>query len=117
MKNIFALIALVSFSNFASASNVGANDKVAQMILNNSAIMASVNAKIKSLLPRLTMKFSGIEVNSSATKYSAIMTYTDTAKGTFFNPSFGDCSVLVRGKIITDSTVSADSIREYDCGE
>jgi hypothetical protein len=118
MKINSVVTALILFFTIgASAANVPANNNVAQMILGNSQIMNAVGAKIKSILPSLTMKFSGIEVNSSPSAYSAIMTYTDTAKGTFFNPAFGTCSVLVRGMIINNSSVSLISIKENDCGE
>lgn len=115
MKHIFGLITAVAltFSSLSNASDM----QVARLILNDSKIISAVDLKIKQILPRLKMKFSGIQVEASQTNYAAVMTYTDTAKDTFFNPSFGDCSVLARGRIIGGNSLTLDSVVEYDCGE
>ncbi len=116
MTKIFITLLTSLFSFTLLASDLNTDQKVMQMILNNSNIMAEVNAKIKSILPKVKMSFSGIEVKTSPYAYSAIMTYKDTAKSTFWHPAFGICSVLVTGKIQYNA-LSVDSIREYDCGE
>jgi len=117
MKTKLVFTVFFLFSAFALATNVERNTSVAQLILKDPSIMAAVAAKVKSILPKLKMKLTNIEVNSSPSKYSAVMTYTDTARDTFFNPSFGDLSVLVRGKITSNTSVTADTIVEYGGGE
>lgn len=118
MKKLFAIVVFVltSISTFAASPNAPENLRIGQLILNSQEIMETVEAELKSLLPSLKMKFIGISVNSTPTRYSAIITYEDTAKSTFFNPSFGKCSLLLRGKVFNQS-VSLDLVKEDDCGE
>jgi hypothetical protein len=114
MKNIFAFVALSLFPLFVLAISPA---KLVQLITGDAKIMAAVDAKIVSILPSLKMKFVGIELETMGARFNAIVTYTDTAKGTLLNPRFGNCSVLLQGRIINESSITVDTIKENDCGE
>lgn len=108
----------ILFLTFVSLS-VSANDtnlKVTKLILNSSVVMSATEAKIKAILPTLKMEFTGIMIETTASEYSAIVSYKDTAKDTFFHPSFGRCSLLVKGRV-SQNSVTVSSISEDDCGE
>ncbi len=117
MNKALTVLTIALFSIFTFASDVKHNLKIANILVNDVKAMAFIDNEIKSLLPELRMKLIDISVNASPTRFSAVVTYADTAKGTFFKPAFGKCSLFVQGKIINNSSVSVESVKENDCGE